>query len=273
MITHGIILLLSLLGALLVVLTSGGTIGFLWGIPLFFGFWLALQLLLLLTIPLIALFLPKVGKPAQPKHWVNAYIRMMMRWLMPLCNLRVTLEGAENIPAEPCILVSNHRSMLDPLVLVKALPRREVVFISKVENFKIPIARKFFSAAGYLPIDRDNAMQAMREMRRGVGMMKESGVDIGIYPEGTRSRTGELLEFKSGAFLLAKKANAPVVVITTKNTAEAAKRLVFRHTHVALRVVDVLDTATVQALSIDEISARVRASVEAGLSCADEEDT
>ena len=265
MITHLIFLLLSGVGTALPYLLRDKPLGYGWIPLLFLGCFVALQLLQALTIPFLSLFLSKEQKPARPKAWVNAYIRMMMRWLMPLCNVRVVLKGREKMPKEACVLVSNHRSMFDPMVILQAFPEREIVFVSKIENFRIPIAKKFFAHAGYLPIDRENAMKAMREIRRGIGMMQESHVDIGIYPEGTRSKTGELLEFKAGAFLLAKKANAPVVIISTKNTGRIAKRMPFLHTRVELEVLEVLDVETVQVLSMDEISLRVRSDIEESL--------
>jgi 1-acyl-sn-glycerol-3-phosphate acyltransferase len=85
---------------------------------------------------------------------------------------------------------------------------------------------------------------------------------MGIYPEGTRNKTGEgLLEFKEGAFLLAKRANAPVVVITTKGTNKIAKRMVLRSTKVELEVIEVIDKETIKELKLNEISARVRESI------------
>ena len=89
-------------------------------------------------------------------------------------------------------------------------------------------------------------------------MMKQDMVDVGIYPEGTRSKSGELLEFKDGAFLLAKKADAPLVIMTARNTDRVKKRAPFRHTRVELRILEVLDRETVKSLPIDVLSARIR---------------
>ena len=84
---------------------------------------------------------------------------------------------------------------------------------------------------------------------------------MGIYPEGTRSKTGELLEFKEGAFLLAKRAKAPVVVITTKGTNQIAKRMILKATKVDLEVIEVIDKETVQDMKLSDLSARVRESI------------
>ena len=88
---------------------------------------------------------------------------------------------------------------------------------------------------------------------------------MGIYPEGTRSRTGELLEFKPGAFLLAKRAEAPLVIMVTKGTAGVLKKFPFRPTHVEYEILEVLEKERVKELSIDELSAYVRGVMEAAL--------
>lgn len=257
MISHLIIILLSVLGTAIVYFCAG-SLFWAWAPLLFLGFFVVLQILHAASIPFLFLFLPKEKKPEHPTPWVNAYIRYMMRWLMPLCGVRVILKGGEKIPAEPSVIVSNHRSMFDPMVMIKALPKRNVVFVSKIENFNIPIAWRFFASAGFLPIDRDNAMKALREIRRGVKMMQTDGIDVGIYPEGTRSKTGELLPFKSGAFLMAQKSGAPVVVMVTRNTADIAHGFPLRMKRVELEVLEVLDAETVRSMSLDGLTERVR---------------
>lgn len=265
MLTHVLYWILSAVGTALSYLLPSEPISYIWVLPVFLGFLFTLHFLTVLSIPIISIFLPMKETVERPSMFLHAYIRFMMRWLMPLCNVKVMLEGAEGLPKEPIVLVSNHRSMFDPMVILQAFRDRNIALISKVENFKIPIARRFFANAGYLPIDRKNAMRAMRTIKRGCEMMKSSGVDIGIYPEGTRSKTGELLEFKPGAFLLAKKADAPVVVLTTSGTEKIPRRAPFRRTTVRLSVVEIIDRETVKEMSLDDLCAHVRSSIDAGL--------
>ena len=79
------------------------------------------------------------------------------------------------------------------------------------------------------------------------------------------SKTGELLEFKEGAFLLAKRAKAPVVVITTKGTNQIAKNKLLKSTKVELDVIEIIDKETVQAMTLSELAMHVRTSVEGAL--------
>ena len=104
-------------------------------------------------------------------------------------------------------------------------------------------------------------MKAMRTIKRAAELVVSEEMIMGIYPEGTRSKTGELLEFKEGAFLLAKRANAPVVVMTTKGTNNIAKRMILRSTKVELDVIEVIDKETVQNTRLSDLSAHVRESI------------
>jgi 1-acyl-sn-glycerol-3-phosphate acyltransferase len=141
------------------------------------------------------------------------------------------------------------------------IKKRKIAFVSKPSNFKIPVAGPYTHNAGFLAIDRENAMRAMRTIKRAAELVVSEQMIMGIYPEGTRSKTGELLDFKEGAFLLAKRANAPVVVITTKGTNKIAKRMVWKSTRVDLDVIEIIDKETVQNLRLNELSAHVRESV------------
>ena len=163
------------------------------------------------------------------------------------------------------MLVSNHLSNFDPIVVLCKIKKRKIAFISKASNFKIPVAGDYVRCAGFLAIDRENAMSALRTLKRAGEMMNREQMIMGIYPEGTRSKSGELLEFKEGAFLLAKRANAPIVVMTTKGTNMIAKRMLIRSTKVDLDVVEVIDRETVNSMSLAVLAAHVKETVAVNL--------
>ena len=130
---------------------------------------------------------------------------------------------------------------------------------------RVPIVGWYLHHAGFIGIDRANGMRAYRALVNAADEMKRTGVDVGIYPEGTRSRNGKLLRFKTGAFVLAKKADAPVVVMTTQGTERVMRELFWKRTDVRMEVVEVLNRATVAALSPDELAERTHDMVEANL--------
>jgi 1-acyl-sn-glycerol-3-phosphate acyltransferase len=123
---------------------------------------------------------------------------------------RMTVEGEENVPSQgPLLLVSNHVSNLDPFAIGIALHRR-VDFLSKQENFKIPLLSYFIRAWGAIPLNR-RASDASA-MRAAVRTIKE-GRMLGIFPEGTRSTTGELQGFREGVARIALHFQIPIMPV------------------------------------------------------------
>lgn len=222
-------------------------------LPILLGAFVSVVILYVVFLFVASLFLPRKKKIQKPNGFCLFMIRLTMDWLMSLFRIRVTLEGVEKIPQEPCVIVSNHRSDFDPMAMLAVLRNRKLVYISKESNFKIPIVGNFIYHAGFLSIDRNNARRALRTLSGAAEMMMRIGVDVGIYPEGTRSRTGKMLRFKSGAFILAQSAHAPVVVLATTGTEKISKNVPLRTTRVRMEVLEVIDADRVGAMSTDDL--------------------
>ena len=249
---------LSALGSILLVF--GTQIHWLWILPIGIGAYVALNALFFCALWFSTIFLPKKDPIDKPRNFYGI-IRFVCDWAMTCLRVKINFKGMEKFPEEPFVLVSNHISNFDPVVVLAKVKGRKIAFISKPSNFKIPVAGPYTHNAGFLAIDRENAMRAMRTIKRASELVVSEQMIMGIYPEGTRSKTGELLEFKEGAFLLAKRAKAPVVVMTTKGTNKIAKRMILRSTKVELDVIEVIDKETVQNLKLNELSAHVRESI------------
>lgn len=126
-------------------------------------------------------------------------------------KMNVTIEGRENIPEETCVFIGNHTSMLDIPLLIVACDRR-ITFIAKKELEKVPVFGYWIKSAKGVLLDRENARAAIKVINEGVENVK-SGINMAIFPEGTRSKNGELGEFKKGSMKLATKAKAPIVPV------------------------------------------------------------
>ena len=113
--------------------------------------------------------------------------------------------------------------------------------------------------SGFVFVDRDSPMQAMRVIHRAAKYVKENNLNYGVFPEGTRSRDGKLLPFKSGAFVLAKKADVPIAVMTIEGSETAISGLPFHRPRVKVTVAGTIPVEDVRALSPDELSDRTRA--------------
>ncbi len=238
------------------------TLGLWWIVPIFCGAFVGAIVLFLLILLALSLFFSKKKPVTKPKPFCAFMIRITMKWLMQLFRVHISLEGIEKLPNEACVLVSNHRSDFDPMTVLAVLKGRRIAYISKEANFKIPIVGNFIHHAGFLAIDRGNGMRAMRTLQQAADLMTGEGIDVGIYPEGTRSKTGELLRFRPGAFVVAKKAEAPVAVMVTEGTEKIPKNIPFRSTKVRLRIIGVIDKETVLSEENNVLSARVREMIE-----------
>ena len=225
-----------------------------WLFAIFPGCYVGCVLVYLLSILIISLFLPR-KEPKKSSAFCRLSIRLFLDLLFCVLHVKCHIKGEEILPDEPFVLVSNHRSVFDPMAVLAKTKRKKMLFISKEGNFKIPIAGPFIRRAAFFAIDRENGMRALRTLKSAADRMIAEGADIGIYPEGTRTRNGELQEFKSGAFYLAKKANAPIVVMVVRNTEKVGKTFPIKRTHIFMEYVTVIDRQTVAEKSMEELAA------------------
>lgn len=127
-------------------------------------------------------------------------------------NIKIEVEGRENIPKEACCFIGNHTSMLDIPILIESVGKC-MGFIAKKEFIKNPFLGVWMKEYVCVALDRENAREAIKSIREGAEHIK-NGYSMAIFPEGTRSRDGKLLEFKKGSLKLATMAKAPVVPVT-----------------------------------------------------------
>lgn len=219
----------------------------------FVGAFLALNVLFLLLLFVISLFFPK-GEPKKESRFWRRWTVHAVRWILDMLRVRVKVEGRELLPGEPVVLVSNHRSDFDPMAAMVAFSHRPLVYISKESNLRIPIAGAFVRRCHFLPIDRENPRSALATLKHAASLMREEGLDIGIYPEGTRSYKGGPKPFKEGAFLMAKQAGAPIVLMTTEGTEDIAGHVILRRNIVRLRVLRVISAEEVAATTARELT-------------------
>lgn len=136
-----------------------------------------------------------------------------------LAGVKIEVRGLEPLqPGRSYIFMANHVSNLDPPVLIPSIPGRCSVLVKK-EVFRIPILGVAMKVARLVPVDRSNREAAIESVRAAAEVLRR-GLNMVIYPEGTRSTDGRLLPFKKGPFHLAIEAGVPVVPVTILGTAE-----------------------------------------------------
>jgi 1-acyl-sn-glycerol-3-phosphate acyltransferase len=182
-----------------------------------------------------------------------------VRLVCQLGRVKIKVEGLEKMPESRFLLVSNHRSMFDPLVSLVAFKKYPMAFVTKPENLKIPLAGPIIRYCCFLPINREQAREALTTIRTVAERMKTMPISYGVFPEGTRNRQVEgLLPFREGVFLMAKKADVPIVIVRVTDTDKVKHRAPWRKTRVYVDFVDVIDTETVRAARSHELSEMVR---------------
>jgi len=137
-----------------------------------------------------------------------------MATLRPIFNFfwRFRVEGLENVPESgPAIMAPNHTSVLDSFFLPAVLPRR-ITYVGKAEYMDDWKTKHLFPALGMIPIDRGGGDAAERALSAAQGVL-EDGELFGIYPEGTRSRSGDLHRGHTGPARLALRTGAPIVPV------------------------------------------------------------
>lgn len=185
-------------------------------------------------------------------------------WLgLAIAGIRCRLEGGERLLRDrAAVYCANHESNVDSPALYHILhPRLHVLF--KAEMSRLPILGRAMALADFVPVDRRNREQAARALDHGAKLLA-NGQSFLIFPEGTRSRTGELLPFKKGGFIMAIKAQAPIVpvAVTGGRAAMAKGGWVIRPTSVRIRIGEPVETAGSTVRDRDRIIAEVRGRIE-----------
>jgi 1-acyl-sn-glycerol-3-phosphate acyltransferase len=188
-------------------------------------------------------------------------------WLgLRLSGIRVVVEGAEHIQSgRAAVYAANHTSQVEPPILFDLLralfPRLRILY--KAELRKLPILVRAFDLAGFVPLERGNRDQSLPAIEGAAAALRD-GNSFLIFPEGTRSRTGELLPFKKGGFILAIKGQVPIVPIAISGAREAMHKgsLVIYPVTVRVRVAPPVETAGMTLEDRDVLSSRVREQIE-----------
>jgi 1-acyl-sn-glycerol-3-phosphate acyltransferase len=172
------------------------------------------------------------GPPLLLWTWLTRQVRPLyaagafgVRAGFAIAGLRVIVTGAEHMPASGAVYASNHNSNVDSPAMYWALrsrfPRVRVLY--KAELRKLPVLVWVFDAAGFVPVERANQSQSWPAIDRAAESLRD-GYSFFIFPEGTRSPTGDLLPFKKGGFIMALKAHAPVVPVVIAGSRQAMRK-------------------------------------------------
>lgn len=185
------------------------------------------------TFVAVAVYVLVLGPPVmllawslgRPGYLFRAGIRGVQLGLR-LSGIKYRVEGREHIQTgRAAVYCINHSSNVEPPVIFDILqglfPNLRILY--KAELRRLPVLGRVFEMVGFVPLERSNPDQSLPAVERAAEALR-AGASFLIFPEGTRSRTGELLPFKKGGFIMAIKAQAPVVPIAIIGARSAMRK-------------------------------------------------
>jgi 1-acyl-sn-glycerol-3-phosphate acyltransferase len=221
--------------------------------------WLVLVVCIVLWFPLLVI-VRLLTAPFDPGRYIPGRIFRKigpaMATLNPLWRFRYSGTMPQN-PRRPFVVVSNHESFTD-ILLISHLPW-EMKWLSKAELFRIPIMGWMMWLVGDIPVKRGfgpSAVEAMARCRKAL----DNRVSVMIFPEGTRSKTADLLPFKDGAFRLAVEAGVPILPLAVSGTGTALRKHDWRfgRSVAEVRVLEPVETAGLTLANVPALKARIR---------------
>jgi 1-acyl-sn-glycerol-3-phosphate acyltransferase len=225
-------------------------------------YWLLVAVIAMVMFP-VAVVLWAITTPFDRRKVIlHAFTNVwgsLYTWLNPVWSVRV--RGREHIErGRVYVMVANHASMVDIFAIHRVF--RHFKWVAKIESFALPFIGWNMRLNGYVPLrrgDRESVVEMFARCREVLAQ----GSSVMIFPEGTRSPTGELKAWKPGAFELAKEAGVAVIPIAIQGTATALPKHGFAIAAARMRVtvLPAIGVKEVRGLAVDELRALARGRV------------
>ena len=177
----------------------------------------------------------------KPLKWASFWLTESIAWINNHARIKTKVISKVAIPKnERYLIIANHRSKFDPMILTQKYGHQDLAFISKPTNFKIPIGHRFMYGACYLPIDRYDKMQSLQVMKKAAALISSGESNVGVFPEGTRSEDCQLGPFHEGVFNIAMWSKSPIVIASFMGTENIHKNFPLHRTKVILQILEVV---------------------------------
>ena len=254
---------LSLISGFLIGFLAFPTLEVYYQILISIGFSIA-SLLALIILFFIVLFFLTIWEPLKKERTKQSkYYRKVLLFynyfLFDLFNMKIEYSGLEKLKrGEKYMVISNHRSNLDSLLIDTYLKEFGLVFVAKKSLFKIPFVRRIIHGCNYIYLDRGDIKQECRAIKKGINILNDSNdpCSVGVFPEGTRTINKDytLGEFKPGCFNLAKKTKCKIVLSCTRYTDLVNKGLLFKRHKVFYDIIGIIDYEEYKDMNTIELS-------------------
>jgi len=211
----------------------------------------------------LSLLVSPFDRTGRMQHWCARWWCRLVAWTI---FARIQVHGVEHVrPDRPYVYMANHASLIDIPALFAYLPYPFWI-MAKRGLFWVPFMGWHLKTAGHFPIDRGDARRTARSVRQVIEGV-QAGKSLAVFPEGTRTRDGQLQEFKSGAFKIAMKAGVPIVPVAIRGTFELLPRTTLAPTPGRVDVIigTPIDTTQYDEKSLPALIDRTRAAIDAAL--------
>ncbi len=234
--------------------------------PLFYGLALISIIMgFLLSIGTILAGTDVLGRLRLNKGYLNKFNHYFAKQLLILglhiARVKVVVTGRENIPKDKFVFVCNHQENYDIVIWLPVFKGIPIIFIGKEPLFKAPIIGNWITALGNVPIGREADRAAAQSIITAIKRYKD-GSPAGIFPEGRRSFGNEMIDFKPGAFKLATKPQANILIGTLYDVSKVLKRFTLKRYIVRVHIHPVLKYEEYQDMNTIELAAKVKAIIQ-----------
>ena len=241
MLLGGIFVLSAMFAAVMCIGADG--LSWLWIAPVsFVGGALAL---IVLAFAFLWFMCQIVDQSKEQEHDSKFYRGMMALYIAAMktvIRLHIHTQGLEKTPKDGrFMLVCNHTSLADPVILLHCFAKSQLAFISKRENATMFLVGKAMHKILCQTINRENDREALKTILKCIQLIKDDEASIAVFPEGYIHQDKKLHPFRSGVFKIAQKTQVPIVVCTLKNTPQVFENLPkLKPTDVELHLLDVI---------------------------------
>lgn len=258
----GAIIAVSAVAALVICFLTGGFAGltWLWLVPvLTLGFVLLGVLLAFLFLWFLASIVDLSKEQKEDSKLYRKTLELYLESALPPLRWHIKTTGMEKVPETGrFLLVCNHVSLADPVVLLRVFTGKQLAFISKKENQTMFLVGKVMHKLLCQPIDRENDREALKTIIRCIQLIREDKASVAVFPEGYIHEDKKLHHFRSGVFKIAKKTEVPIVVCTVKNTKDAISNLLHhRYTPIEVSVLKTIQPEEYKDITTVELGDRI----------------
>lgn len=222
------------------------------------SFVIGLILAFVTVILFLSLFYWVRKKKPYDNKFNHRFINSILQLALHLMRVKLTVTGRENIPTDKnFVMVGNHQENYDVIILKVIFKDKILNFIAKEALSKVPVLGNWIVLLGNIFISRDADRSAAESIVKGIKQVRK-GTNMGIFPEGRRSFGNDLIDFKAGAFKLAMKPKADILIVTQYDVCTIFKKVPWKRYDVRVHISPLYTYEEYQGMNSHEISAHVK---------------